>query len=523
MTPEIQAESPGETPSERCAVVLFVKNEASDIAAWLAWYAMLGFNACIVYDDDSTDGTWDILERAARVQDIRLARAPGPREGSHRPRQDASYRDALARYGQEFAWMAFFDADEFLALYQDDTIQSFLARFPHADQVCINWCNYGSSGHYLKPSALPFEAYTWHGDARQAINRHVKSIVRPASVGPHWLCVHCFDVPPGKSCLANGAPVSWSATYGIIDADPDWSAAKLMHYQCRSMEHFIERLKKRPQFQNQPGLWNFYDVRQEEDRRPLVFGPRIRAQATALSQGTRLAPQPDLIFDIGMSEGNDTEFYLAKGFRVIGLEPDVKAYYALCERFETEISEQRLIIHNLAAGANHGDIVEFFHHEKHQGLSGLSHARAEFAQGYRSYHVMTIDWAALTAKHGVPHYAKIDIEGQEAAFLQGAAGKFPLPSYISVECYQFAPVEALHALGYRRFKLVNQNPPGGFTLPPRQQEGRQITWPHFSHASGPFGADLPGAWLDFESFQSAWRAAQPETSRTWFDCHAWMP
>jgi FkbM family methyltransferase len=206
-----------------------------------------------------------------------------------------------------------------------------------------------------------------------------------------------------------------------------------MHYQCRSMEHFIERLKLRPQFQNQPGLWEGYNVNQIQDTAPLHLVERVRTQLASFARGPSPGFGADVIFDIGMSEGNDTAFYLAKGFRVVGVEPDVQTYYALLERFAPEIEAGRLVIHNLAADARYGEIVEFFHHERHQGVSGLSHGRAEFALGYKSYHVMTIDWATLIAQHGVPHYAKIDIEGNERAFLKGAAGSFPLPLYISIE------------------------------------------------------------------------------------------
>jgi glycosyltransferase involved in cell wall biosynthesis len=236
-----------------------------------------------------------------------------------------------------------------------------------------------------------------------------------------------------------------------------------------------------------------------------------------------LSDAADLIFDIGMAEGNDTAFYLAKGFRVVGVEPDVRIYYGLMQRFEAEIAAGRLFIHNLAAGARHGDIVEFVHHERHQGLSGLSNSRAEFALGFQAYHVMTIDWPALIARHGVPHYAKIDIEGQALAFLGSAVNKSQLPDYISVECQGFEPVQALYNLGYRRFMLVDQNPPGGFALPAQQQEGQSIDWPHFVHASGPFGRDLTGKWVSFERFHEVWQAARSQMNHTWFDCHARLP
>jgi len=501
----------------KCAVVLVVKDEASDIAAWLAWYQVLGFDTCIVFDDHSTDGTWEILNAAATRQDIRLYRTEGDLAAYHEPRQSACYQAALHFYKDEFDWLGFFDADEYLWLAQDETIKDFLARFPNADQVCVNWCVYGSSGHYLKPTVHPVEAYTWHGDAQQPINRHVKSLVRPKHVGPHYVCVHCFDVPVERSVLANGKPVVWSEQVGLIAEDPDWSVAKVMHYQCRSMEHFLERLRKYEQCRNRPGLWDGYDVKQVQDLAPVPLARRAAAIAYQ-----RPGVVQDLIFDIGMSEGNDTAFYLAKGFRVVGVEPDVQMFYALQARFAPEIAGGRLVLHNAAAAAKAGEIVEFFHHEQAQGISGLSHTRPEFATGYKSYHVLTTDWPTLTEKHGVPHYAKIDIEGHEAAFLGGAKGRSPLPDFCSVECYKLAPAEALYELGYRRFKLIDQNPPGGVALPQVQKEGRAIEWPAFHHASGPFGRDLGGEWVDFEAFKTLWAAAERELHRTWFDCHAWM-
>jgi hypothetical protein len=367
-----------------CAVVLVVKDEASDILAWLAWYKLLGFDAAIVYDDDSTDGTWEILEQAACNWNIRLARAEGPRDQRYQARQDASYRHALTTYKTEFAWLAFFDADEFLSLRQDQDVHAFLARFPHADEVAVNWCNYGSSGHVLKPVVPPPLAYTRHGGAHRHINRHVKCFVRPEAVGPHWRGVHCFDVPPARAVLANGAPLVWGETEGIIDADPDWSVAKLMHYQCRSMEHFIERLKKRPQFQSIPNLWGSYDVRDEEDAAPLALGARLEAEMARLIA----APPPvvaDLVFLVLGASESEIVATLGAGSRVVVVEPDVRRYYALAERFGAEMAAGRLALENYVPGPTPGGITLFSPED-----------------GARPYHVVSIDWAQLVERHGLP-------------------------------------------------------------------------------------------------------------------------
>jgi hypothetical protein len=177
------------------------------------------------------------------------------------------------------------------------------------------------------------------------------------------------------------------------------------------------------------------------------------------------------------------------------------------------------VIHNEAATARAGEIVEFFHHEKSPRISGLSNTRQEFASGYKSYFVPTVDWPTLVAKYGVPHYMKIDIEGGEVNFLSAATPQ-TLPRYISVECQNLAPVEALYQLGYRRFMLVDQKPPGGFHLPEPQREGRRVEAPDWRGTSGPFGQDLSGEWVDIEGFKARWEASRGEWKRTWFDCHA---
>ncbi len=477
-------------PARRsCAVVLVVKDEASDIAGWLAWYHVLGFDACIVFDDDSTDGTWEVLHAAARVQDVRVQRAVGSRETAYELRQAESYQFALAEYADAFEWLAFFDADEYLSLARDENVKSFLARFPEAGQVCVNWCNYGSSGHYLKPKQPAIEAYTWHGDNRQPINRHVKSFVRMGRPGPLYINMHCFDPGPAPSVLANGAPVVWGELPGIIAAEPDWSVAKVMHYQCRSMEHFIERLKKRPDLQQRGRVWDGYDINQVEDVSPLRRAPAVRAQLAAMARGPAARPVADLVFDIGMADGAETAVYLENGFRVVGVEPDAAMFYALQERFAAEIAAGRLVLLNLAASARAGEIVAFFHDATAPERSSLSRERV--GPGAAPYHVLTTDWGALVEKHGVPHFAKMDIEGQELAFLGSFAGRQPLPNYISADCEDFAPARALHALGYRRFKLVEQD------------------------ASGKFGGELGGEWVDFKALEALWRQAAGR-----FDCHA---
>ena len=275
--------------TKKVAVCLFVRDEADDIASWLAWYHLLGFDTCIVYDDYSTDGTWEILCAAARVQDIRLARASGDPTSFHADRQAACSLDAIERYGREFEWIGFFDVDEYLRLRDSRTIQDFLKRFPGAGSIGINWCCYGSSRHVMKPSLSPIEAYTWHGTEAMPINRHVKTLLRLSSWQGKYLNKHCFDVAPEKALNPAGQVIRWRLTMGIIEGHPDWSVAKVMHYQCRSMEHFLERLRRIPTLQRSTSLWYAYDVADVEDASPQVFAPALSVQMARYNLGIHCA------------------------------------------------------------------------------------------------------------------------------------------------------------------------------------------------------------------------------------------
>src|SRR4051812_9876678 len=67
----------------------------------------------------------------------------------------------------------------------------------------------------------------------------------------------------------------------------------------------------------------------------------------------------DLIYDVGMHEGQDTDFYLKKGFKVIAFEANPNNVAFGKKRFAREVEEERLIIVE-------GAITENFSSNGHQ-------------------------------------------------------------------------------------------------------------------------------------------------------------
>ena len=174
--------------------------------------------------------------------------------------------------------------------------------------------------------------------------------------------------------------------------------------------------------------------------------------------------------------------------------------------------------------------MAFWHNDAAQGLSSTIRNSAHiYEESQRKTSVRSIDWPRLTAEHGVPYYCKIDIEGGEQDFLSSIGGAPLLPTYMSVEAHRFEPIEALYALGYRKFKLIDQTILHSFAVPKPALEGAYVARPNWTHASGPFGRELMGErWLDFpevaEVFALAMRLRSYRTIYwSWLDCHAWRP
>lgn len=223
----------------KVAVCLVVKNEAVEIPYWIAWYKALGFDSFLIYDDFSDDATEAVILSMCDGLDIRFMRNAVNRD-LHNIRQVRAYNDAVARYGREFDWIALFDADEYLDLYGAD-IKTSLEQKKDASLVAYNWSCVGTNGFVSRPSGPPFLNYTMHGRPDLYWNRHTKVIFRPAHLQAPISQVHNVDVS-GPGVDAAGRPIEWDSPHGGFTREaPDWSGGKLIHFQSRSMEHYVTR------------------------------------------------------------------------------------------------------------------------------------------------------------------------------------------------------------------------------------------------------------------------------------------
>jgi len=224
--------------------------------------------------------------------------------------------------------------------------------------------------------------------------------------------------------------------------------------------------------------------------------------------------QPDLIYDVGFHEGQDTDFYLKKGFRVVAVEANPDLYAKGCERFAGPISEGRLVLIGKALAGRPGTITFF----QIPGMTAWGTCDPVFAEDYRRrgeastmIQVEAVTMRQLLAEYGVPYFLKIDIEGLDIVGIEGLRGSPSLPLGLSMEAERDSfpalvrEIQTLVDLGYDRFKIVPQTKVPKQVAPFPAVEGVWVDHQFQPGASGLFGEEAPGPWLTEEQVIAAYR------------------
>jgi FkbM family methyltransferase len=213
----------------------------------------------------------------------------------------------------------------------------------------------------------------------------------------------------------------------------------------------------------------------------------------------------DLIYDVGMHKGEDTEFYLRKGFRVIAFEadPDLIGY---CKgKFSAEIKDNKLVIVEGAILDNPKlDKVLFYKcvDVSVWGTIDINWAKRNERRGktIETIEVDTVDFSECVHKYGIPYYMKIDIEGADIICLKQLLYFNPKPHYVSIESNKISmkgiheEISLLEKLGYSEFKAIQQYHISKTTVPYPPKEGVSVSHQFPPGPSGLFGKELPGKW-----------------------------
>lgn len=137
-----------------------------------------------------------------------------------------------------------------------------------------------------------------------------------------------------------------------------------------------------------------------------------------------------IIFDIGMHRGEDTDFYLKKGFTVVGVEANPALVQECRKRFQPQIENGQLHIVGKAIAEVAGEISFFVCNKVSVwGTAEKSWMLRNRKVGQEStkIKVQATTLQDLIAEYGLPRYLKIDIEGSDLICVK-ALKQYPPPS-----------------------------------------------------------------------------------------------
>jgi FkbM family methyltransferase len=193
----------------------------------------------------------------------------------------------------------------------------------------------------------------------------------------------------------------------------------------------------------------------------IYYGHRARAAAMDRLY-SRFVQRGDLVFDVGAHVGDRVASFRRLGARVVAIEPQpalVKVLKFLYAR------RSDVTIEAAAAGRSAGTI-ELMINTDNPTVSTVSQDFVAAARNVPGWEVqswtkttrvplMTLD--ALIARHGIPAFIKIDVEGFEAEALAGLTRPVNALSFEFTTIQRdvaLACVERCMALGYARFNAA---------------------------------------------------------------------
>jgi FkbM family methyltransferase len=258
----------------------------------------------------------------------------------------------------------------------------------------------------------------------------------------------------------------------------------------------------------------------------------------------------DLVYDVGMHNGDDTALYLSQGFRVVAIEANPVLAETGRTRFASALAAGQLEILNIGVAACEGAFDFWVNEENDEYSSFVEEVGCRNGSRCHAITVPCLSFRQILDRHGVPYYLKIDIERGDVHCLTGL-DRADLPRYVSVEAHSLEYLCILSRLGYDGFKCIDQlshNFPGyrpdNESLRGRLTSGWLHAWREFSRrclrhrptangrhfpigSSGPFGEETPGEWQSLEEVAYSWlhfkmghRKRGRLNMRGWFDFHA---
>ncbi|MEM8979277.1 MAG: glycosyltransferase family 2 protein [Pseudomonadota bacterium] len=228
-------------------LVATAKNEGPYLLEWVAYHKMIGFDHILIFQNDSDDGTHEILSELKELGEVEY-RYNRAERGRHQV--TAYQRAARTATYQASDYILALDIDEFLHIKcGDGTVQDLHSALPDTDRTFLNWKCFGASGHTAMPNAPVTKAFQ-SCETSKTIKTRVKpfktlfkrsSFARPGVHKPN-----AFQ-GDGDPTSANGSGISsqdLDMRHFQCNDPEDRSLAQINHYMVKDPASFVLKSAK---------------------------------------------------------------------------------------------------------------------------------------------------------------------------------------------------------------------------------------------------------------------------------------
>lgn len=275
----------------KIALAAILRNEADYLLEWIAWHRNIGFTHFFITDNESDDGTRELLEQLRDCGIVRLRSEPRGAEV-----QAKAYKAMLSAWGRDVDRIAFLDGDEFLVSADERSpIEHLEALIAPRDvgAVAINWRLFGSSGHKERGDGLVIERFTRCAPDDHAICRHFKTYARPQAI-VEQRAHHAKLLPTFRYVDVANRPVVFVSPKGNVHLEGTGllqtigpASVRVHHYVVKSLQEFNEKKRARghaimgPTHDHGDGYFRNHDL---NDRECLFAHARSEATQRTVEQ-----------------------------------------------------------------------------------------------------------------------------------------------------------------------------------------------------------------------------------------------
>lgn len=231
-------------------VIACMKNEGPYILEWLAYHQTIGVHHFVIYSNDCSDGTDEMLDRLQELGFVTHVRNDQWKGKS--PQQHALNRALKLKVVKEAEWLIHIDADEFINIRTGNgTFQNLLDKLPpETTNIAMTWRQFGNAGvsdfqdlpvieqfDRCAPSYLPKPHTAWgFKTATKNIGAYTKlSCHRPNKVRSQMADQVFWVNGSGDPIEAAKSDKVWRSDIKRIGYD----LVQLNHYALRSLQAFL--------------------------------------------------------------------------------------------------------------------------------------------------------------------------------------------------------------------------------------------------------------------------------------------